>query len=99
MEPQINPELATLLGVDKMGEQEKETFLARAGSIIIEAAIGRLLLSLEPDQVSQIEAYTEAAPETEDIFEYLLKTYPTFESIVEEEAAAFKDEAVEILEK
>jgi hypothetical protein len=97
MEPQINSELATLLGIDKMSESEKTAFLERTGSLIIDAAIGRLLLSLEPEQVNKIEAYVDAAPETEDIFAYFLKTYPDFQSIVEEEVAAFQSEATKIV--
>jgi len=95
----MNSKLATLLGLDKMSPVERDVFLEKTGSLIIEAAVGRLLLSLEPAQVEHIEAYTEAAPDSEDIFEYFLKTYPTFEPIVEEEVAAFQAEATSILEK
>lgn len=97
MEQEINSELAVLLGIDKMSDAEKDAFLERAGNIIIDASVGRLLLSLEPDQVAKIEAHVDAAPETEDIFEYFLKTYPDFQSIVEEEVAAFRADATEVL--
>jgi hypothetical protein len=97
MEPQINSELATLLGIDKMSEAEKNAFLERAGNIIIDASVGRLLLSLEPEQVTAIEAYIDAAPEGEDIFEHFLKTYPDFQSIVTEEVTAFQADAKTVL--
>jgi len=97
MEQEINSELATLLGIDQMSESEKAVFLERTGNIIIDGAVGKLLMSLEPDQVAKIEAYVDAAPETTDIFEYFLKTYPDFQSIVEEEVANYQAEATEIL--
>jgi hypothetical protein len=97
MEPKINADLASLLGTDSMSEKEKNEFLERAGSIIIDASVGRLLLTLDPEQITKVETYIDVAPETEDIFAYFLKTYPDFQSIVEEEVAAFQSDATEVL--
>ena len=93
----MNSELAKLLGVDKMAPQEQDDFLARTGEIIINAAVGKLLLTLEDEQVKKLEEYIEKAPETEDVFAYFLKTYPEFESILEGEMEAFRNGTMEIM--
>lgn len=97
MESQINSELATLLGVNKMSPQEQNDFLTRTGEVIINSAVGKLLLSLGEEQVKELEIYIENVPESEDVFAYFLKTYPEFESILEGEMEAFRNGAVEIV--
>lgn len=89
--------LATLLGVDDMPEAQREEFLERVGGIIIEASIGRLLVSLEDDQVSKLEAYMNTVSEEDDIFAHFLRTYPDFQSIVEGEITALREQAIEVL--
>lgn len=97
MESKMNSRLAILLGVDKMSPSEQNDFLAKTGEIIINSAVGKLLLTLEDEQVETLEKYIENAPETEDVFAYFLENYPSFETIIEKETEAFKNETMKIV--
>ncbi len=88
--------LATLLGIDDMPEGQKEALLERVGNIIIDASVGNLLLTLNEEQVKKLDQYMSNVGEEDDIFAYLLRTYPDFQSIVEKEVAALQEEAEEI---
>lgn len=84
--------LATILGIDNMPEEQKIAFLDKVGSVIIGGSIGRLVTNLEPDQVTKLENYLATVSSDDDIFAYLLRTYPDFQSIVEKEVASMQSE-------
>ncbi|MEY3784550.1 MAG: hypothetical protein RLZZ230_872 [Candidatus Parcubacteria bacterium] len=89
--------VATILGVEKMTKDEQQAFLDRVGMLIIDSSINRLLLTLNEEEVSQLEKYVTADSEVKDTFSGLLDLYPQLESIVQEEAIAFQTETVEVM--
>jgi hypothetical protein len=89
--------LAEILKVDGMPEKQKEEVVARVGGLIIEASVGALLLTLNEDQLGAIEEYLNHVTDNDDIFAYLLRTYPDFQSIVEKEIAALEQQAADVL--
>ena len=89
--------LAKAFKIDEMPEAEQDAFFARAGMIIIDAAVGRLLLSLSEAEVAQLELYFDTHENVEDIIKHLLETYPSFEDFLHEEAAALQAEAEKVI--
>lgn len=88
--------LGDLLKVEKMPENDREAFLERIGNLIIDSSVARLLVSLDDGQVNKLEMYLENVSPEDDVFAYLLRTYPDFQPIVEKEIAALKTEALEV---
>lgn len=89
--------LDSLLQMDEMSEVQREVFLEKVGGIIIEASVGKLLMSLEVEKADELEKYLKTILPDEDVFAFLLRKYPDFQSIVEGEIAALKEQFVESL--
>lgn len=90
-------DMTKLLGLETLSEVEQAAFLANVGELIIEAALLRLAADLTPDQQSAINYYLETNPEPAVFMDYLLSHHSSFEKILEEEIAAFKEECVAVL--
>lgn len=91
--------LGNILGINNLPEAEREAFLKKMGSVIIDASVSRLLVTLEEDKVKDLENYLNTISDDEDVFAYLLRKYPDFQSIVEKEIAELKGEMNEIFVK
>jgi hypothetical protein len=89
--------LAELLQIDSWSEAEREAFFIRSGQLIIDAAVNRLLVSLSEAEVAKLELYLDSHPELEDVISYVADTYPIFNELLAEEAAAFQVEAEQIV--
>lgn len=89
--------LASILGIDEMSEEEQEVFIERVGSIVLDATVGRLLVSLDEDQVQELENYFDTVAESDDVFLHLIENYPQFEAYLQEEVAGLQSEAKEVL--
>ena len=94
-EPQSK--LAELLNYDTWPEADKEALLVRAGDIVLDASVTRLLMTLDDKQVSQLESHVDKLPEGEELLQYLLDTYQNFEKILEEEAVSFQEESARVM--
>jgi len=81
-----------LMGLDNLSETQQNEVLDKFGNLIIEASVGQLLLVISEERVEQLQTYIESVNEEEDIFAYLLRTFPDFQSIVERQIAALKTE-------
>jgi len=90
-------ELAEMLEIDKMPEDERAEFMERVGSIVVDAAVSRLLVTLTESEVEQLQKYLDMSTESDDVFAYLLRNYSQFEKIVEEEIAAFQKNTTEVI--
>lgn len=93
----ITKKVATILALETTPEAQQAQLYERVGSIVLEAALNRLLLALSPEEVASIELYLDTHAETADIFEYLNTTYPAFETFIEEEVMALQLEIVSIM--
>jgi len=85
------------LQIDDMPEAERDEFMKRTGEVIIDATITRLLVSLSESDVARLELYLGSHEHIEDIFGYLMETFPIFEEYLVEEIANLKNEALEIV--
>ncbi len=93
----LGKKLAERLDLEHMSEGERTAVLERFGILIIESAVGRLLLALTDKKVEELELYLNVHQDIEDVFEYLLNNYPVFEDIVEEEIVALQGEAAAVI--
>lgn len=81
-----------LMGVSELPEAQQNEILEKFGNLIIEASVGQLLLVISAEKVTELETYIENVSEEEDIFAYLLRTFPDFQSIVEKQVDALRIE-------
>jgi hypothetical protein len=92
MSEQKEQTILELMGVSELSESQQNDILEKFGNLIIEASIGQLLLDLPPNRVSDLQTYIDGVSDEEDIFAYLLRTFPDFQSIVEKQIFALKSE-------
>ena len=97
LQEQFGKILAEHFELDKLSEEELLAFYDRMGQIIIDAALGRLLLSLPESKVAELELYLESHKNSGDAVSYLLTTFPVFEEYLEEETLAFQREALRVV--
>lgn len=94
---ELQTKLAKAFKIDEMSESERDALLAQAGSIIIDSAVGRLLLSLSEAEVAQLELYFDTHEKIEDIVSHLFNTYPLFDDIIQEEVIALQYETEKVV--
>lgn len=92
----LQQNIAPLLGIDKLSPDEQAVFLSDIGDLILESALLRLIADLTADQESSLNHYLETEPQPEVLMEYLFEHHKSFETILEEEIIAFKEEAIAI---
>ncbi len=96
-EEKLQNNLAKAFKLESMSESEQNAFLVRAGGIVTDAAVGRLLVSLDEAEVAKLELYINTHEDTDDLLAYLISEYPSFEELLQEEAAALQTEAAEVM--
>lgn len=97
MQDLLQKDITKVLGVDSLSDNEQAVFLAQIGDAVMESALLRLVADLNPDQETALEQYLEEEPEPEALMKHLLEHHASFETVLEEEIAAFKEEALEVL--
>ncbi len=95
----LQQNIAPLLGIDILPEEEQAVFLMDIGDLIMESSLLRLVAEFSDDQEEALNHYLETNPDPAVLLDYLLTHYATFKKIIEEEIFAFKAEAVEIFGK
>jgi hypothetical protein len=93
----IQQDLTKLLGLDAMVPEERAIFLANIGELILESALLRLSTELTHEQAVALDYYLETNPSPEMIIDYLQKHHSKFETYLEMEAQAFREEAIAVL--
>ena len=88
--------LAQIFNLSDMSKAELDVFMERAGSIVLDAAVGRLLLDLDESALEDLQAYLAQVDEETDVLSHLLQTYSNFENLLLEEATALREEGESI---
>lgn len=83
----------TQLPNNTLSDIDSAEVLTDISSLIFEAALGRLLLTLEEDSLTKLEQYLSQKHEPEQLVEHLLVKYPTFRQLIDEEAQALEEKA------
>jgi hypothetical protein len=92
----LQQNIAPILGINKLPEDEQAVFLMDIGDLIVESALLRLVVDLDENQEAALNHYLETEPQSEVLMEYLLSHHKNFSQILEEEIVAFKEEATQI---
>lgn len=95
----LQQNIAPILGLDLLSEEEQAVFLMDIGDLIVESSLLRLVAELNPDQEAALNHYLETEPTPEILVEHLLSHHKNFSTILEEEIIAFKEEALAIFGK
>lgn len=85
-EPNHAQAILSVLGFEALSQSEQEALLVSLSDAVMERAMQRLILSLNPEQVVAFEHYLESEPDQIEIFKHIHETYPHFADIVKEEA-------------
>lgn len=93
----LQKDITKELGLDGLTDEEKVVFLNNIGDTVLEAALLRLVASLTADQQQALEQFLETEPEPEVLLQHLLEHHKDFESMLEAEIVAFKEEALTVL--
>lgn len=95
----INQNLEELFHLSEMTDEEKLVFLADVGGLIMESAILRFLSESDESTAEHFSHMVDAYADKDNLHEVLMEAFPAFRLILEEEAEAFREEAVKILGK
>ncbi len=91
--------IAHILGVDLLSEEEQAAFLGEVGDVIFETSLVRLVQTLSEEQQSALEQYLEIGPEPEVLLQHLLEHYKEFQTILEDVVLEFKEDALAVLKE
>lgn len=80
----------------QLSESEIGEVIADVSSVVFESALGRLLLSLEEEELVKLEQYLAEEREPEKLVEHLLSTYPNLQQLIDEEAEVLENTAKEL---
>lgn len=97
MQQSLTEKVAQLLTLENMPESQQLAVCERVGSIALEAALNRQLVSLTPEQVAELELYLDVHDDSANIFSFLIERYPMLETYFEEEVMALQLEIVSIM--
>lgn len=89
----LEQDISELFGYSHMTDEERTTLLDNIGAIILESSTMRFMVEVDTATIAKFEKIVEAHAEDETMLEVLIKTFPRFAEIVEEEVTAFKNEA------
>ncbi len=88
-----NTDLISALGLDKMTDEHRAMIMSELGEIVLDSAILRLLSTLDDKQREEIKKDLDAGlADSEGVASYLIKKFPSFATILEEEMNAFRKE-------
>ncbi len=98
----MNPLLKKIgdeFGLSTLPPEKQEELLTRIGGIIYKSVLMRALDQMSESEQDEFDALLEQDKGPEEIFAFLQEKIPTIETIIKEEADAFKKETMEVMSK
>jgi hypothetical protein len=89
----IQDDIEHILGLPDMSREEQGQFMEAVGSLVIESAVLKFIVSIMPVEREAFEVWLEAHRQDNDLLEQALEAYPLFAEIMTEEINAFQSEA------
>ncbi len=89
----IQDDIEHILGLPDMSEEEQLEFMGAVGTLVIESAVLKFVVSIMPIEREAFELWLEAHRQDNDLLEHALEAYPLFAEILTEEINAFQSEA------
>lgn len=93
----LEKNISELFGFSEMSDVEKAELLDDVGSVIMESAVLKFVAGSKKKEVQDFEKFLDAHENDDALIESILKEFPTFQEMLEEEIVAFKNEANEVL--
>lgn len=93
----LTKDISELIGLNELKEEEQVMLLSSIGATIMDAVIMRLSAELSAEKQEALEQYLDTDPEPEVLLDHLSKHYQSFNQILNEEIAAFKEETLTVL--
>lgn len=90
----LQRDVSDTLGLADMSEIEKRVFLDEVGTLVIESAVLKFMLTLTEEAQRAFESWIETHVDSEHFLTEIAAEYPDFERVVLEEIAAYKAEVV-----
>lgn len=91
--------LEELFHLSEMSDEEKMIFLADVGGLIMESAVLRFLSESDENTGEHFSHMVDVYADKDNLPEVLTEAFPAFKLILEEEAEAFREEALKVLGK
>jgi hypothetical protein len=80
------------LNLNALSEDDRVRFYSEMGGVIFEAALTRLIGSLDENSLSALEHYLETEPEPNQLITYLQQNYSDFNTFLMEEMEGLQEE-------
>lgn len=93
----LEKDITDLIGISEVPEEDRKTFLEDVGNLILESTVTRLMADMSDDEKKAFEIFVSEVSGQDDMLEKMGERYPKALSILEEEVAAFKKEAIAVL--
>jgi hypothetical protein len=93
----LHQNLTKVFGIDGLSLEEQAAFLSEIGDAVFQSSLVRLVSTLSEEQQVALEQYLDSEPEPEVLLAHLLEHYKTFEDIIAEVVASFKEDALKVL--
>ncbi len=95
----LNKDIISAIGFDALLPEEQDEFISQIGTVLLESALTKLMVELNDEQLKALDYYLEDEPSADILLKHLFDQYPQFESIMQEETVAFKQEMLELFEE
>jgi len=93
----LETDLSSLMGLDGLTDEEKVVFLNEIGDLVLESALLRLVADLTDDQQEALDQFLEAEPDADTLMKHLLAHHANFETLLEEEMVAIREETQTVM--
>lgn len=94
---EINKNVVTILGIDKLPVDKQQETMEKLGSIVYQEVMLRVLDIMDEKEGEEFEKLLETNPTPEVMFGYLAEKVPELDTIVKEEAQKIADDANNIM--
>ena len=89
MNTKLTQQQLQALGMDTLTVQQREDFLLKVGKSVFNEAIVKLISSFSQEQLYALNYAIESNESFESVIEYLQKTYPGFDTYIQDAQEEF----------
>lgn len=93
--PFLDIDLFKELGIDALPQERQDALLEQMGTVLMQTIVARMLPMLNEEDQKAFEAMFETSNDIDSVRVFLSQRIPEFHSIVQEEVATFKKEALD----
>jgi hypothetical protein len=97
MSNSLQQHIADALSLDSLSPEEQQEMLLRAGAVIYQNVLIRVLEVLSDTDQDEFEKLLDSSASQEELFGFLKLKVPGLETIVKEEAQKFKNKSSDIM--